>query len=73
MAVDTTGRVYVANGGDGTLRLTLDQETTTFNLRPGHKAEGATLDRFGVFTVRAGGSHVKVYFDDLEYTTGRAK
>lgn len=62
-----------ANDGAGALRLTLDKETTTFNLRPGQKAEGATLDRFGVFTVRSGGSHVKVYFDDLEYTAGQKK
>jgi hypothetical protein len=62
-----------AHGGDGALRLTLDKETITLDLQPGHKADGAQLDRFGVFTVRAGGSHVKVYFDDLEYTVGRKK
>jgi hypothetical protein len=62
-----------ANGGNGVLRLTLDKEMTRFNVPAKHRAEGATLDRFGVFTVRAGGSHVKVYFDDLEYTAGRKK
>jgi hypothetical protein len=62
-----------ANGGQGSLHLALDKETISLDLKPGHKAEGAKLDRFGVFTIRAGGSHVKVYFDDLEYTAARTK
>jgi hypothetical protein len=37
-------------------------------LRPGQKEEGATFDRFGVFTSDIGGQMVKIYFDDLKYT-----
>jgi hypothetical protein len=32
------------------------------------KAEGARLDRFGLFSSRVGGSKVKIWLDDLEYT-----
>jgi hypothetical protein len=43
-----------------------------FDLRLGQKAEGATFDRFGLFTSRTGGQMVKIYLDDLKYST-RAK
>ena len=58
--------------GNGTLRVTLDEESFTLNLPAGHRAQGARFDRFGVCTVRAGGQRLKVYFDDLKYTAGRA-
>src|SRR5207237_4199810 len=48
------------NQGRGTLRVKLDGEEFAYDLPPGFKAEGAALDRFGLFSVRAGGMHVKV-------------
>ena len=60
-----------ANEGKGTLRVTLDKETVTLDLPAGHRKQGAQFDRFGICTVRNGGSHLKVYFDDLKYTAGR--
>jgi hypothetical protein len=55
-------------GGKGTVTSTLGEESVTLELKPGDKAEGATLDRFGLFTTHRGGSYVKIYFDDLTYT-----
>ena len=62
-----------ANGGNGTVRVTLDKESVTLALKGKHREEGARFDRFGLLTARAGGSHVKVYFDDLRYTAGRKR
>jgi hypothetical protein len=57
-----------ANGGSGEVTVSLGRETVSMQLKPGHKAEGATLDRFGFYSETIGGQMVKVYFDDLEYT-----
>jgi hypothetical protein len=43
----------------------------TLALKPGQKRQGATLDRFGLFTSQAGGQMVKIYLDDLQYSTGQ--
>jgi hypothetical protein len=56
------------NGGAGTIEATLGTESVTLPLKPGHRAKGATLDRFGLFTGHLGGSFVKIYLDDLKYT-----
>jgi hypothetical protein len=72
----TPGKVFdwslvydpAANGGDGEVRVTLGTESATLALKPGQKAEGAVLDRFGLFTSTAGGQMVKIYLDDLQYT-----
>ena len=58
-------------GGKGTIESTLGEESVTLELKPGDKAKGATLDRFGLFTTHRGGSYVKIYFDDLKYTASR--
>lgn len=60
-----------ANGGLGEMRVTLGADSATLALKPGQKAEGATLDRFGLFTSTAGGQMVKIYLDDLAYTAGQ--
>jgi hypothetical protein len=60
-----------ANDGGGELVVTLDDETFRYPLPEGFRQRGATFDRFGVFTSRAGGSHVEVFFDDLTYTVGQ--
>jgi len=74
----TPGKVFdwsliydpAANGGNGEMRVTLGQESVTLALKPGQKAQGASLDRFGLFTSTAGGQMVKIYLDDLKYTAG---
>lgn len=59
-----------ASGGHGELRVTLGGESVTLALKPGQKAQGASLDRFGLFTSQVGGQMVKIYLDDLTYTVG---
>src|SRR5436189_83675 len=55
------------NNGAGEMRVTLGSETVTLALKPGQKAKGATLDRFGLLTSTIGGQMVKIYLDDLKY------
>jgi hypothetical protein len=62
-----------ANGGLGEIKVTLGGDSATLSLKPGQKAAGATLDRFGLFTSTAGGQMVKAYFDDLSYSATPAK
>ena len=62
-----------ANGGNGEMRVTLGTESVTLALKPGQKAQGAPLDRFGLFTSTAGGQMVKIYLDDLQYTAAAPK
>ncbi len=57
-----------ANSGNGEMRVTLGSETVTLALKPGQKAQGAILDRFGLFTSQAGGQMVKIFLDDVSYT-----
>ena len=57
-----------ANEGRGAITVTLDAETVTLNLRDKVRGEGAQLDRFGMLSSHVGGSKVKIYLDDLEYT-----
>ena len=49
-----------ANGGDGGLRVTLDTDSVTLALKPGQRTQGASLDRFGLFTSTAGGQLVRI-------------
>jgi hypothetical protein len=58
----------ITNNGNGEIRVTLGDESVTLPLRPGQKAEGANLDRFGLMTSNIGGQMVKILFDDLKYT-----
>jgi hypothetical protein len=57
------------NNGNGEMRVTLGDESVTLSLKPGVKSQGAALDRFGLFTSTAGGQLVRIYFDDLKYTS----
>jgi hypothetical protein len=57
-----------ANGGNGRIRATLDGAPVSLDLEPEHRAQGAAFDRFGLFTMRRGGHHMTIYFDDLTYT-----
>jgi hypothetical protein len=59
------------NSGNGELRVTLGEKSVDLPLKPGMKQQGATLDRFGMFTSQIGGQMVKIYLDDITYTTER--
>lgn len=59
-----------ANGGTGSITVTLDGQAVTLNLDPGHKQIGAQFNRFGIITTHIDGSGQTVYFDDLTYTMG---
>ena len=48
--------------------MTLGKEAATLSLRKGMRAQGARLDRFGLFTSDAGGQLVRIFLDDLRYT-----
>lgn len=39
------------NGGGGTITATLGEETLVLHLEPGHRADGARFDRFGLLNV----------------------
>lgn len=51
--VHTWSMEYDPNGagGMGTVTTRLDGDTLVFNLDPGHKADGATFNRFGILNV----------------------
>jgi hypothetical protein len=61
---------YDPQGANGNGRITvgLDDKTCTLDLGAGHKATGATFDRFGICTPWIDGNSVTVFFDDLAYT-----
>src|SRR5688572_863851 len=53
--------------GDGLMTFTLDGNRKYQQpLDPGHKAYGATFDRFGIWNAQTTGGAIEVYFDDLE-------
>jgi hypothetical protein len=60
------------SGGAGMIEATLGDQSVTLPLKRGDKNIGATFDRFGIFTSHIGGSYVKIFFDDLAYTSGAA-
>ena len=62
-----------ANSGNGEMRVTLGTESVTLALKPGQKTQGASLDRFGLFTSTVGGQMVKIFLDDLTYTAMSGK
>lgn len=54
------------NGGGGTITATIDGETSVCLLEPGHKADGATFDRFGLLTVmKSADSPGEIWLDDV--------
>jgi hypothetical protein len=62
-----------ANNGNGAITATLGGESVTLNLKPGQKAaaKDARFDRFGLFSISTGGQIVKLYLDDVTYTSER--
>ena len=56
-----------AAGGRGAITATIDGETSVCELAPGHKADGATFDHFGVLTVsKSADSPGEFWLDDVE-------
>jgi len=62
---------FVYDPGRGAITVALDQETVTLNLRDKLRTEGAQFDRFGLLSPGIGGSKVKIWLDDLQYTAVR--
>lgn len=70
------GKVYAwsfvydpsAEGGQGAMQVTLDKQSVRLPLKKGSKQD-VRLDRFGLFTPAVGGQIVKIYLDDLTYTS----
>jgi hypothetical protein len=56
--------------GRGRISVTFDGRAQVLELAPGHRARGASFDRFGLFNVQSGGPFVEVYLDDLSYSAG---
>jgi hypothetical protein len=54
-----------ANNGDGLVVFVLDGKEYRRPLEPGHKADGATFNRFGMFNQQITGDGLEVYFGDL--------
>lgn len=67
--------VYDPDAGDGkgAITVTLGEKSVTVSMKSGDKAKGATFDRFGLFTANIGGSYVKIYLDDVTYTSAPEK
>ena len=59
------------NGGDGSLSVTIDDETAVCRLDPGHKRDGATFDRFGLLNIpKSYDQGGEVWLDDV-WVNGR--
>jgi hypothetical protein len=53
------------NNGGGTVAFGLDGKTYPLSLAPGHRADGAAFNRFGMFNQQSSGGGIEVYLDDL--------
>jgi hypothetical protein len=54
-----------AESGRGAMTFTLDGKAYRQPLAPGHKADGATFDRFGILNQQTTGDEIVAWFDDL--------
>ena len=65
--VHTWSLTYDPDGaaGDGEITFVFDGMTYTVPLAPGHKADGATFNRFGMVNMQIAGKGMNVYLDDL--------
>ena len=59
--------IYNPNGtqSHGEMVFTMNGKTYRNSLKPGHKLDGATFDRFGLINQQTAGKGLEVYFDDL--------
>lgn len=54
-------------GGNGLMRFTVDGDRVYEQpLDAGHKADGASFDRFGIWNAQTTGGGMEIYFDDVE-------
>ncbi len=51
--------------GQGQVTLQLDEQTHHLPLEPGHRAEGADFDRFGIWNVQVPGEGLEIYVSNL--------
>lgn len=58
-----------ANEDNGSIVVTLDNQSFTTNLPQGTKSPQAIFDHFGIFDIMTGGNYVQFYLDDLKYTS----
>ena len=65
--VHTWSLTYDPNGaaGNGEITFVMDGKTYTAPLMPGHKADGATFNRFGIVNLQVSGKGMNIYLDDL--------
>lgn len=56
-------------GGDGVIRVMLGEDSVVLPLKKGAKSAGAHFDHFGLLSANPGGQMVKIFFDDLRYTS----
>lgn len=55
-----------ANGGAGSVTATINGQTAVCDLDPGHKADGATFNRFGLLNVmKSADGGTEVFLDDV--------
>jgi hypothetical protein len=54
------------DGGNGLITFTFDGTNYLRGLLPGHKADGAEFNRFGIFNLQTSGGGMEVYFSDLQ-------
>jgi hypothetical protein len=60
-----------AAGGNGQISVTLDGQSATLDLAPGHKTAGAQFNRFGIVSNWIDGNGQVVYLDDFIYTVSQ--
>ena len=51
--------------GRGLLTFRIDDRTYQAPLLPGHRADGATFNRFGIWNVQTPGDELEIYLDDV--------
>ena len=56
-----------AADGLGAIEVQLDGKLETLALKPEHRKQGASFDRFGFFNLQVGGHFVDISLDDLSY------
>ncbi len=62
-----------ANGGNGSIMVTLDGESIALNLQPGARKGNAAFTRFGMLSWQRGGHFVDIYFDDISFTARKTE
>jgi hypothetical protein len=59
--------------GQGEIAVKLDGTIEKLVLQPGHRGQGASFDRFGLFNLQVGGHFVELAIDEVTYTTRTRK